>query len=237
MRVALPVRVPYGADAFHGWSASIQHDSAHMPRQILVTPKGVLHWAKVVGPAREDKGKPHKPRAWSCEIHYPMGGPEALMLAEKIEELFFNKVGKGVKVSKNGWPFSEVLDENEKPTGMLRFRFRRNETNEERTRQFSPPQVVDSKRNPWDGQLIGNNSVGKVAFTWWTWKDEYNKDGISLNLEGVQVLELVPYGGFNAEDTFPEEEGYEVAQAAAAGGEPGEEGWGNGPASEEEVPF
>jgi hypothetical protein len=55
------------------------------------------------------------------------------------------------------------------------------------------PNVVDSKRNPWDKSLIGNGSDVNVKFK--VYEYEYNKNhGVSADLIAVQVVKLVPYG-------------------------------------------
>lgn len=71
-----------------------------------------------------------------------------------------------------------------------------------------PPPVFDSKRNliPQDVE-IGSGSIAKVAYS----ANKYDGfgGGINLYLNGVQVLEYVPYTGRDAESLgFGEEEGF-----------------------------
>lgn len=202
-----------------------------MARQTHVTPKAQLHWAMVLGKPRTNKSEPDKPASWSVEVHIPIGHPDALTLTQVAEEAFLEAHGNAAKVSKNGWPFSEVLDESDQPTGVLRFRFSRNATNKDRSQEFSPPTVIDASKALWPQRdLIGNGSMGKVAFTTFAWKDSYGKAGISFGLEGVQVLDFKPYAGGSALAAFAEEDGYVAAAAKAAEEE--------GPfAAEEEIPF
>lgn len=195
-----------------------------MPREIHRSPAGPLHWAKVLGEPHENKADPSKPRSWGVELHFDQEDPRVLVLSSIAEEAFFAAHGKDAKASKNAWPFSQVLDDKEKPTGVIRFRFSRNETGKT-GRVFDPPTVVDARKQRWPADLlIGNGSIGKVAFTTFSWTDSYGKCGVSFGLEGVQILEHVPYGG-KAIDAFDEEEGCYL------GGEPG------GEAPEEEAPF
>jgi len=56
----------------------------------------------------------------------------------------------------------------------------------------------------------------KVAFTAWGWTEKRSgAKGISLTLESLQVLDLVPYERVDAASAFGEEEGY-VAETPAA---------------------
>lgn len=188
------------------------------------SPAGPLYWAKVLGEPHENKADPSKPRSWGCELHFDQDDPRVLELSSLAEDGFLSAHGKDAKPSKNAWPFSQVLDDDDKPTGVIRFRFSRNETGKN-GRTFPPPTVVDSKKQRWPADLlIGNGSIGKVAFTVYGWQDSFGKFGVSFGLEGVQVLEHVPYGG-NAVDAFDEEDGCSVG--GQIGGQP----------SEEEVPW
>ena len=92
---------------------------------------------------------------------------------------------------------------------MLRFRFKRKETSN-RGNTLPPPVVVDAKRTPWPADtLIGNGSKGKVAFDPYGWDSPTARGakGMSLWLNMLQVIELVPYARATPEDTFEEEEG------------------------------
>ena len=75
------------------------------------------------------------------------------------------------------------------------------------------PTVVDSQNNPWDDKLIGNGSLVKVKALPFNWNFA-GKTGISLDLDKVQVIELVPYGD-QSEDFDIVEGGY-VNEAAAS---------------------
>jgi hypothetical protein len=74
------------------------------------------------------------------------------------------------------------------------------------------PTIVDSKRNPWNGALIGNGSKVNVKFHAFDYN--YNgKTGVSAELDSVQVVELVSYG----EDFGDVDDGYVIGADAAEG--------------------
>lgn len=172
-----------------------------MARQMITTPAGTAFWAKVLEP-EEDRFDEGKPRQWSIEWAAPEYAAETLELMQKIEQEFARIHGEGAKPSKNAWPFKEQLDRENKPTGLIAFRFKRNET----TRKgniLAPPAVYDARKNPWpQGVYIGNGSKVKVAFSAWGWEDKFNKKGISLSLDAVQVLDLVPFEKRDPADAF-----------------------------------
>ena len=56
----------------------------------------------------------------------------------------------------------------------------------------SPPKVVDSNNTPMHNTLIGNGSLVNVKFSPYEWTFG-NKQGIGLDLQAVQVVDLVEY--------------------------------------------
>ncbi len=185
-----------------------------MPRQLHVSPLGEAWWAKVLEPAEGyEEGDP---RAWSIELALDPADSETLAFIEKIEALFHEIHGAGAKQAKNAWPFADQLDKDKSPTGKLRFRFKRTETSA-KGNLMSPPVIVDSKKNLWPADcLIGNGSKVKVAFTAWGWTEKRSgAKGVSLTLESLQVIDLVPYERVDAASAFGEEEGYVTETPAA----------------------
>ena len=178
-----------------------------MARQTIVTPAGEAFWAKVFEP-EEDRFDDTKPRSWSISWAGKGDSPDTIGLMQKIEEEFARLHGEGAKPSKNAWPFRDQVDKEGLATGLMEFRFKKNE----RTKKgnvLQAPAVFDSRKNPWpDGVLIGNGSLCKVAFSCWGWEDKFGKKGVSLSLEAVQVLDLVPYEQRDPADAFNEENGY-----------------------------
>ena len=70
-----------------------------------------------------------------------------------------------------------------------------------------PPIVVDAQKKPFDG-LIGNGSDVKVQFRTYTYNNRFG-EGTGADLQAVQILKLVEFGGatgdgveFDVEDGF-----------------------------------
>lgn len=186
-----------------------------MARELMTSPAGLAYWAKVFDP-EENRLDPGKPRSWSVSLALKQDSNEAVQLMQRIEEAFFLIHGKGAKQSKNAWPFVDQTDKDDNRTGLVEFRFKKNETTR-KGNTLPPPAVYDAKKGPWPaGTLIGNGSTIKVAFSPWGWEDMTGRKGISLNLEALQVLDLVPYEGKDPRDAFDEEEGYVADPRAAA---------------------
>lgn len=182
---------------------------------MLTTPVGDAYWAIVFDP-REDNFDPEAPRAWSIAWVGSPNDKATMALMQQIEAEFARIHGDGAKPSKNAWPFRDQTDKEGTATGMLEFRFKK----KERTKKgqvLQAPTVYDSKKNPWPSDtLIGNGSKVKIAFHVWGWEDKFGKKGVSLSLEAVQVLDLVPYEKLDPGSAFSEENGYVVDTPAAA---------------------
>ena len=179
-----------------------------MSKTQIVTPVMTLQWAKLFDPEEPmDEGKS---REWSVEGLMDANDPALLDFITRLETEFQTLNGSGAKVDKNGWPFGEQIDkESGKATGMFRFRFKRKETSN-KGNTLPPPVIVCAKRQPWPADtLIGNGSKGRVAFDPYGWDSPTTRGakGMSLWLNMVQVIELVPYARATPEDTFEEEEG------------------------------
>ena len=180
---------------------------------MLTTPVGDAYWAKCFEP-EEDRFDEGKPRCWSISWAKDQGDKETLALMQTIEEEFARIHGDGAKPSKNAWPFKEQTDKEGKPTGLMEFRFKKNETTK-KGMVLQAPAVYDSHKNLWPaGELIGNGSKVKVAFSAWGWEDKFGKKGVSLSFEALQVLDLVAYERTAPADAFGVENGYVVATPA-----------------------
>jgi hypothetical protein len=183
-----------------------------MPRELIVSPRGEALWAKVLGEAA-DGYEEGDPRAWSISLLLDPNDPETLAFIERLEAQFEAMHGKGVKVAANGWPFADETTKDEKgrpvPTGKVKFNFKRKEFTAKGNAKPAPV-VVDAKKKAWpQDMLIGNGSKVKIAFSPWSWSGASGK-GMSLELESLQVLDLVPFDKPAATDAFDEEEGFEV---------------------------
>lgn len=174
---------------------------------MLTTPVGTAYWAKCFEP-EEDRFDEGKPRCWSISWALDQDCQATLALMQTIEEEFARIHGDGAKPSKNAWPFKEQNDKDGNPTGLMEFRFKKNETTK-KGMVLQAPAVYDSHKNLWPaGELIGNGSKVKVAFSAWGWEDKFGKKGISLSFEALQVLDLVPYERTAPADAFGVENGY-----------------------------
>jgi len=180
-----------------------------MARQMLTTPVGQAYWAKCFEP-EEDRFDEGKPRCWSISWALDQDDPATLGLMQTIEEEFSSINGEGAKHSRNAWPFKEQTDRDGNYTGLMEFRFKKNETTKKGI-VLQAPTVYDSRKNLWPaGVLIGNGSKVKVAFSIWGWEDKFGKKGVSLSFEALQVLGLVPYERTAPGDAFGVENGYVV---------------------------
>ena len=176
---------------------------------MLTTPVGDAYWAKCFEP-EEDRFDEGKPRCWSISWAKDQGDKETLALMQKVVEEFIRIHGDGAKPSKNAWPFKEQNDKEGKATGLMEFRFKKNETTK-KGMVLQAPAVYDSHKNLWPaGELIGNGSKVKVAFSAWGWEDKFGKKGVSLSFEALQVLDLVAYERTAPADAFGVENGYVV---------------------------
>lgn len=84
------------------------------------------------------------------------------------------------------------------------FRFKRKTTRKDGT-DATPPVLVDAQKNTITS-LVGNGSTVKVAFRMYDWKFK-GKEGTSADLCGVQVLDLVEFGG-SVKDAFDAQDGF-----------------------------
>lgn len=215
-----------------------------MASGIIVTPKGELMWAKVMRPGLANAGKPDEREMYSVDLLLAKADAEAQGLVKQIKQAFLEAHGGASRPGPNGMPFKTYLDEQGNETDLWRFSFKRG-VETRRGNLLPPPVVQDAQKTAWPADVyIGNGSTGKVAFTTYTWNNPEAGKGISLQLEGVRVLHLVPYVHPSAADAFGDAEagyaltGDEPRAAVAAGRRGGRvDGWDDGPASEEEIPF
>lgn len=211
-----------------------------MQSKTLVSPKSELMWAKVLKPGVANPGKPDERLEYSIDLLLAKADADAQEMVKAIKQVFVDAHGTASRPGANGLPWKTYLDEQGNETDLWKFTFRRG-VETRRGNPVPPPVVQDAKGNPWPVDvLIGNGSVGKVAFKPYAWNHPEAGKGVSLQLEGVRVLHLVPYVPPNAAEAFGDaEEGYVLTgdeprvsaseqQAAAADGPD----WGN-----DEIPF
>ena len=171
------------------------------------TVKGLSMYCKVFEP---DKQFEKKYGTYSIDLLKPE--EEATTLSEYLQGLVDERMAVEVKASKKPdslsthLPFDTFTD---KKTGLeyTRFKFKMkaggiNDNGEWHQR----PAVFDAKRNVMSGQnLIGNMSVVKVAFHPSVYFVQ-NCVGVTLKLEAIQVIDLVPWKDPKA--LFEDEDGY-----------------------------
>lgn len=220
-----------------------------MPASIVVSPPGELMWPKILKPAPLEKAKPGRiPKTgWSVDLLLAENDDATRELIREIQDFFWLKHGQGKRPGQNGKPYKPFLDPDDQPTGLMVFRFKTNQflqqvnpaTGEIERQELSPPEVQDARGNPWPRDLlIGNGSVGRVAFNMYGWNNEEAGLGVSLDLRGVRVLEHVRYEGASARDAFGDpEEGYTLANGSVFNQPPASSAPAQEPEDDEEVPF
>ena len=113
-------------------------------------------------------------------------------------------------------PYEPEYDQNGAATGNIEFKVKLKAKVVTRTGDTyeQKPVVVDAKRTPLDKDTaIGNGSVIKVAYEPIPYMMASTKQvGVSLRMKGVQVIDLVDFGGGSS--MFDEEDGF-VTEAVA----------------------
>jgi len=171
--------------------------------------QGKAMYAKVFQPDKQfDK---NGAGVYSIDLH--KSEAEAAELSDFLEGMVKARIAEEKKTNPNvslttHLPFEPAKDKQGTPTGDIKFKFRLDaEVNGRNGKYEQKPAVVDAKRTPMSGDnLIGNDSIVKVAFEPRTWVVS-GKCGVKLHLKAVQVINLVPYSK-GAESLFEDEEGY-----------------------------
>lgn len=215
-----------------------------MGKELLTTPRGELMWAKVLRPGIANRGKPGEREQWSVDLLLAKSDAEAQQFIKGLKGAFLAAHGAASRPGPNGLPWRNFINEQGDELDIWQVSFKRN-CQTSRGADLAPPIVQDAKGTSWPADvLIGNGSVGKVAFDVWSWSNPEGGKGISLNLHGVRVLHLVEYAPPNASEAFGDaEDGYVLTgneprvQASATAAPAAEPGWGDGSSSDEEIPF
>jgi hypothetical protein len=179
--------------------------------------KGKAMWAKVFDP--ETKFNPDG--VYSIDVVIPED--EAASVCEQLDNICEAEFNKHVKANPKlkaslsiRKPYQPEVDNDGNETGNIVFKVKKNAKGRSRdgTVYVAPkPVVLDSKRNPVTGVLIGNGSTVKVAFDISPYMMPATKQvSTSLRMKGVQIIDLVEYA--NGKDMFDEEDGF-VAEAVA----------------------
>lgn len=206
-----------------------------MATPIEVTPPGELMWPRLLQPGPLEKKKEGRaPKTgWSVEILLPEGDQKTKSLIASIQAFFRSKHGDAARPGQNGRPWKQFLNEDDEPTGMLVFKFKANQfisevdpaTGETNRRELPGPRIEDASGAPWKPDLlIGNGSIGKVAFNMYSWSNPEGGAGVSLGLKAVRVLMHVPYESANLDGVFGEPEvGFTAQSGSSADTAPSEE--------------
>jgi hypothetical protein len=89
------------------------------------------------------------------------------------------------------------------PNKQFKFNFKRKSVRGDGVQQ-APPEVIDAKKNPMPGVLIGNGSRCNIQYSTYPYGDEGRS---AIVLDKIQVIELVEYKR-TEKDELDEEEGY-----------------------------
>ncbi len=187
-----------------------------MPNQSFFTPVGPCKWAKVFEP--QDPLEAGKSREWSIQLTLDPQEHKTMDFLTQLDDLFKEINGKA-KVARDGIPYKEEVDwDTKEPTGLVTIKFKRKETSN-KGNIIPPPLVIDSQRNPWPADtLIGNGSKVKIKFSAYGWDAVTGAGrGLSLWLEALQVIDLVPYEARDMAEGFDDVEGGYVADTSTEG--------------------
>jgi hypothetical protein len=173
--------------------------------------KGKALWCKVHEP--DTKFDPNG--IYSVSVLIPEA--EAAEICEYLDGLVQERFDEEIKAKpklKNGLStkaaYDNEYDQNGDPTGNIEFKLKLKAKVQTRNGDVyeQRPVVVDAKRKPLGSDTaIGNGSVIKVAYEPIPYMMASTKTvGVSLRMKGVQVIDLVEYGG--GASMFDEEDGY-----------------------------
>jgi len=140
----------------------------------------------------------------------------------KLDQIFTDTHGTKKKRSDKGQPWKPDKDD---PTKTV-VKFKALEFVREDGSKATGPQIIDAKRQAWDGSQIGNGSQLIIKFSTYGW-ERPEGTGLSLQPKAAQVLTFVPREQEDATDGFEEQDGYSVTQPVGFVDE----------FAEEEVPF
>lgn len=141
----------------------------------VITIRGKLHWAKIVGDPRPHVGLPKydKGPKWSVDVT-----PDEKSL-KLIRQYDFEEKLRDPKKSK-----SDKETRTEKYLSLTHLAFGKD------GKRNDPPKIYDIAGQPWDGRKIGNETIADVKIKV---KDYGRGSEKGVYLQGVRILSLVPY--------------------------------------------
>lgn len=179
-----------------------------MATDTYFSPVAPVRWAHLIT-ARTQLDE-SKPKAWTCELVLePAVNPDHKKFLAKLDAIFTETHGSKKKRSDKGEPWKA---DKEDPSKVV-VKFKALEFVREDGSKAQPPQLIDAKRQPWDGSAIGNGSELIVKFSTYGWERPEGV-GLSLQPKAAQVVSFVPYETEDATEGFDEVAGgYVVAQS------------------------
>lgn len=198
------------------------------PKKTLVTPKGTAVYPKLIEPDTKFNAE----GVYSVRLRLDEADEAALI--EKLQVMYDDAYVENCKAEKKQklkkadvpWKPETRKDENdvEVETGAMLFNFKMKASGTSRKtgKKWSKrPSLYDAKgaslMKQADSMKIGGGSKIKVAYTVSSFYTGALGSGISLRLEGVQIIDLVESGNNRSAASmgFGAEEGYSAEDAAA----------------------
>jgi len=173
-----------------------------MASETFYSPKAPVRYARLVNAGfYKDKW------SYSVELILTDADPAHKAFLDKLESEFVALYGTKRQPAENGKPWLSLGN------GTTRVKFKTNRFENSDGTFSKGPRLVDAKKQPWNGQEIGNGSEMIIGFTVGGWKEDV---GISLHPKACQVVSFVPRedtSGDEVAEGFEEQEGYSVAAA------------------------
>lgn len=181
------------------------------------TPQAPVRWAHLIT-ARTQLDE-SKPRAWTCELLLSPGtNPKHKAFLAKLESILTDTHGTKKRISDKGKPWKQDAQD----PSITVVKFKTLEFVNDDGSKVKGPQIIDAKRNAWNGAAIGNGSELIVKFSAAGWERPEGV-GLSLRPRAAQVLTYVPREEEDATDGFEEQDGFSVAEPAGYVDEFGDE--------------
>ena len=177
-----------------------------MASDIFFSPVAPARWCFLI--AARPQLDESKPKAWTVELVLSDDNPKHQAFLLMLKQRFTDVHGTVKKHSDKGQPWKPDKAD---PTKTV-VKFKTLEFVREDGSKAAGPQIIDSKRQPWDGSGIGNGSELIIKFELSAWDRKQEGCGLSLHPKAVQVVQFVPREEEDATDGFEEQEGYSVAE-------------------------
>jgi len=177
-----------------------------MASDIHFTPAAPVRWCHLIQ-ARTQLDE-SKPKAWTCELVLDNNDAKHKAFLAKLDQIFTETHGTKKKRSDKGQPWKPDKDDATKTV----VRFKALEFIREDGSKATGPQIIDAKRQAWDGSQIGNGSELIIKFSTYGW-ERPEGTGLSLQPKAAQVLTFVAREEQDSTDGFEEQDGYSVTQS------------------------